>query len=121
MEKMPAHELVVAHKNAMEQIDRAHGACGPEIEIKRLAVTDSLMKVYQRGLLTLKTLRQNESQRILVQYVNVSECGQAMIGNAGQGSTKASCIARYQAESPDRQSSRTRSPPSVVARTAGIP
>jgi len=37
--------------------------------------------VYQQGLLTLRKLRQNGHQRIVVQYVNVREGGQAVIGN----------------------------------------
>ena len=39
------------------------------------------MSVYQQGLLTLKKLRQGGQQKITVQYVNVSEGGQAVIGN----------------------------------------
>lgn len=84
IEKMLAHQLAVAHKNAMEQIDRAHGACGPEMELKRLAVATRLMTVYQQGLLTLKKLRQGGKQQITVQYVNVSEGSQAVIGNVGR-------------------------------------
>ena len=80
LEKMLAHQLAVAHKNAMEQIGRAHGACPPDIEIKRLNVATRLMSVYQQGLLTLKKLRQGQ-QKITVQYVNVAEGGQAVIGN----------------------------------------
>lgn len=81
VEKMLAHQLAVAHKNAMEQINRAHGACGPEIEIKRLAMATRLMTVYQQGLLTLKKLRQSGRQQIIVQYVNVSHGRQAVIGS----------------------------------------
>jgi hypothetical protein len=85
VEKMLAHQLAVTHKNAMEQINRAHGACGPEIEIKRLAVAARLMTVYQQGLLALKKLRQGGRQQILVQYVNVSHGSQAIVGNADHG------------------------------------
>ena len=81
LEKMLAHQLAVAHKNAMEQIGRAHGACPPDIEIKRLNVATRLMSVYQQGLLTLKKLRQGGRQQIIVQYVNVSHGSQAVIGN----------------------------------------
>lgn len=81
MEKMLAHQLAVAHKNAMEQINHAHGACGPEIEIKRLAVATRLMTVYQQGLLTLKKLRPGGRQQITVQYVNVSHGSQAIVGS----------------------------------------
>jgi hypothetical protein len=43
------------------------------------------MHAYQQGLLTLQKLRQNGQQRIMVQYVNVSEGGQAVIGNIEKG------------------------------------
>jgi hypothetical protein len=81
LEKMLAHQLAVAHKNAMEQIGRAHGACTPDTEIKRLNVATRLMSVYQQGLLTLKKLRQDGRQQIVVQYVNVSHGSQAVIGS----------------------------------------
>ena len=80
LERMLAHQLAVTHKMAIEQMSRAHGACMPEIEIKRLNVATRLMSVYQQGLLTLKKLRQGQ-QKITVQYVNVAEGGQAVIGN----------------------------------------
>ena len=81
LERMLAHQLAVAHKNAMEQVRQAHGACSPDTEIKRLNVATRLMAVFQQGLLTLKKLRQGGQQKITVQYVNVSEGGQAVIGN----------------------------------------
>ena len=80
LERMLGHQLAVTHKMAIEQIHRAHGACSPDIEIKRLNAATRLMSVYQQGLLTLKKLRQGQ-QKITVQYVNVSEGGQAVIGN----------------------------------------
>jgi hypothetical protein len=88
LEKMLAHQLAVAHINAMEQIGRAHGACAPDTEIKRLNVATRFMSVFQQGLLTLKKLRQGGRQQITVQYVNVSHGSQAVIGsveNAGRG------------------------------------
>ena len=85
LEKMLAHQLAVAHKNAMEQIGRAHGACAPDIEIKRLNVATRLMSVFQQGLLTLKKIRQGGRQQITVQYVNVSHGSQAVIGSVENG------------------------------------
>jgi hypothetical protein len=80
LERMLAHQLAVTHKMVIEQMSRAHGACPPDTEIKRLNVATRLMSVYQQGLLTLKKLRQGQ-QKITVQYVNVAEGGQAVIGN----------------------------------------
>lgn len=86
LEKMLAHQLAVAHKNAMEQIGRAHGACAPDTEIKRLNVATRFMSVFQQGLLTLKKLRQGGRQQITVQHVNVSHGSQAVIGSVENGS-----------------------------------
>lgn len=121
LEKMLAHQLAVAHAVVMEQMEHVHVSEEGDASAKRLVAMARCLQAYQHGLLTLKKLHRNKGQRILVQYVNLSEGGQAMIRNVGQGSVKAYCIARHQAESTDRQSSRTRSPPSVVARTARIP
>jgi len=44
------------------------------------------MSVYQQGLLTLQKLSQGGHQRISVQYVNVSEGGQAVIGKIERSS-----------------------------------
>ena len=85
LEKMLAHQLAVAHKNAMEQIGRAHGACMPDAEIKRLNVATRFMSIFQQGLLTLKKLRQCGQKWITVQYVNVSQGSQAVIGSVENG------------------------------------
>ena len=85
LEKMLAHQLAVVHKNAMEQIGRAHGACMPDMEIKRLNVATRFMSVFQQGLLTLKKLRQGGQQQITVQYVNVSQGSQPVIGSVENG------------------------------------
>jgi len=39
------------------------------------------MSVYQQGLLALHKMRQNGQQRIMVQYINVSQGSQAVIEN----------------------------------------
>ena len=49
LEKMLAHQVAVAHKNVMEQIGRAHGACTPDTEIKRLNAATRLMSAFQQG------------------------------------------------------------------------
>ena len=47
---------------------------------QRLNAAARCMAVYQQGLLALK-VRRNGQQRIMVQYVNVSNSSQAVIGN----------------------------------------
>jgi hypothetical protein len=58
---MLVHQLAAAHKVTMEQLGR--------------------VKFDQDGLLTLCTIRQNGNQRITVQYVNVSNGSQAILGD----------------------------------------
>src|SRR5215831_15140431 len=81
LEKMLAHQLAAIHKSVMEQL----GACTREADTaaqaKRLNATARCMKVYQDGLLTLCKIRQNGNQRIIVQYVNVSNGSQAILGD----------------------------------------
>jgi len=81
LEQMMAHELAVAHKLVMELIGRARGASGSDAELKRLNLATRFMAVFQQGMLTLKKIRQSGQQKITVQYVNVSDGGQAVIGD----------------------------------------
>ena len=43
------------------------------------------METFQRGLLTLKRLRGTGEQRIVIQHVNVTDGGQAVIGQVNPG------------------------------------
>ena len=44
-----------------------------------------MMETFQRGLLTFQRLRTGGEQTITVQYLNVSEGGQAIVGNVKTG------------------------------------
>lgn len=86
LEKMLAHQLAATHKLVMEQMGMVYVREERDTQAKRLTAIARCLTAYQQGLLTLRKLRQNGNQRILVQYVNVSEGGQAVIGNVGRGS-----------------------------------
>jgi hypothetical protein len=80
LEKMLAHQLAAAHKAAMEMIGSVHpNSHDGSAHTKRLNAAARCMRAYQEGLQTLWKLRQGGKQRIMVQYVNVSEGGQAVI------------------------------------------
>ena len=81
IERMLMHRLAVAHKNAMQQVSRAHSAYDFATEMKRYALATRFMTIFQQGMLTLKKIRQGGQQKITVQYVNVSDGGQAVIGD----------------------------------------
>src|SRR5215831_15260196 len=85
LEKMLAHQQAVLHKLAMELMARAIGEHDAAAQAKRVNAAVRCMTVYQKGLLTLRKLRQGGHQRISVQYVNVSEGSQAVIGNVVKG------------------------------------
>jgi hypothetical protein len=77
---MLAHQLATAHKMAMEQMGQVQDDHNAVVQAKRINAAIRCMTVYQKGMLTLYKLRQGGQQRIMVQYVNVSEGGQAVIG-----------------------------------------
>ena len=81
LEKMLAHQQAVLHKQAMELMARAIGEHDAAAQAKRVNAAVRCMTAYQQGLLTLRKLRQGGHQRISVQYVNVSEGSQAVVGN----------------------------------------
>lgn len=80
-ERMLAHQLAAAHKAAMELLGHVHYEQNTVARSKRLNAAARCMTAYQQGLLTLHKMRQNGNQRITVQYVNVSDGSQAVIGN----------------------------------------
>ena len=81
LEKMLAHQLAAAHKEDMHQLGRVKYDYDSAAEAKRLNAVSRCMAAYQNGLLTLRKLRQSGNQRITVQYVNVSNGSQAVIGD----------------------------------------
>jgi hypothetical protein len=82
LEKMLAHQLAAAHKATMEMI----GSLVPHsrdaaIQNRRLNAAVRCMTAYQQGLLTLGKLRMGGHQRISVQHIQVSDGGQAIVGD----------------------------------------
>lgn len=68
LEKMLAHQLAVAHKSAMTLAEK--GAFQPDAaeKARMLNLAGRMMETYQRGLLTLQRLRNNDSR-----YVDLTE------------------------------------------------
>jgi hypothetical protein len=84
LEKMLAHQLAVAHKAALEIMDKAAFQQDLGDKARLLNLAARMMETYQRGLLTLDRIRSKGEQRIVVQYVNVKDGGQAIIGNVSR-------------------------------------
>jgi hypothetical protein len=81
LEKMLAHQLAATHKQIMELMGEV--SCQPNAgaQAKRINAAARYMSVYQQGMLALHKIRQNGQQRIMVQYVDVSNGSQAVIRN----------------------------------------
>ena len=81
LERMLAHQMGAAHKLAMEQMGRVSYEHDAAAQAKRWNAAARCMTVCQQGLLALHKIRQNGQHRIMVQYVNVSNGSQAVIGS----------------------------------------
>lgn len=79
--KMLAHQLAAAHKVVMDLMGSISWTHDPAVQSRRINTAARCMAVYQQGLLALDKMRRNGNQRIMVQYVNVSDGSQAVIGN----------------------------------------
>jgi hypothetical protein len=88
LEKMLVHQMAAAHKLAMEQMGQVSCEYNAAAQAKRLNAVARCMAVYQQGLLALHKIRQNGQQRILVQYVNVNNGSQAVIGKVERAGRK---------------------------------
>ena len=85
LEKMLAHQMAALHKSVMEQIGQLQYEPDAAAQAKRLNAAAKCMTAYQHGLLTLRKMRQGGKQRITVQYVNVSNGSQAVLGDVVKG------------------------------------
>jgi len=89
LEKMLCHQLAAAHRAAMKLTASSLNTPLPPVEMARLSnAAARMMQVYQEGLLTLQKIRTGGKQTVVVQHVQVSEGGQAVVAgsmNSGEG------------------------------------
>ena len=90
LEKMLAHQMAVCHQEALRYVIKATFEQDSAQAVRMMNLSTRLMETYQKGLLTLKRLRGTGEQRITIQHVNVTDGGQAVIGQlkAGGGNKK---------------------------------
>ena len=81
LEKMLAHQLAATHKQIMKLMGAVSYQPNADAQAKRMNAAARCMAVYQQGMLALHKIRQKGEQCIMVQYVNVSQGSQAVIGN----------------------------------------
>jgi hypothetical protein len=85
LEKMLAHQLAVCHDSAMRYVTKASLERDALHSVRMMNLATRSMETFQKGLLTLKRMRANGEQRIMVQHVDVREGGQAVIGQLAPG------------------------------------
>jgi hypothetical protein len=87
LEKMLCHQMAAAHFAAMKLLARAGASGMPPVEMARLSNSAArMMDVYQAAFLTLQKIRTGGKQVVVVQHVQVSDGGQAVIaGNMKAG------------------------------------
>ena len=88
LEKILCHQMAAAHHMAMKLLTRGADTRLPPVETARLMNAGArLMQVFQEGLLVLKKNRTGGQQKIVVQHVQVSDGGQAVIAGRLAGAS----------------------------------
>lgn len=85
LEGLLAGQMTIAHNLAAEFAKRAATTDFPQMADLYVNRTVKLMNVFARQMETLMKYRQKGQQKIVVQHVQVSEGGQAIIGDVHQG------------------------------------
>jgi plastocyanin len=90
LEKMLCHQKAGAHFTAMRLLEQgANPNLQPGEAARFTNASARMMDAYQAACLTLLKLNTRGTQRVLVQYVNVGQGGQAVVaGRVGGGSRK---------------------------------
>lgn len=84
-EMMLCDQLAVAHKTALELVDKGMLEADSIERARTVGVAVKFMDVFQRGLLALQRARTGGEQRITIHHVNVGEGGQAIVGGVQTG------------------------------------
>jgi hypothetical protein len=87
LEKMLAHQMAVLHDTAMQNASKAALEQDPVHSVRMMNLSLRAMDTFQKGLLTFKRLRGSGEQKITIQHVNVTQGGQAVIGQVQTGGT----------------------------------
>jgi hypothetical protein len=83
LEKMLCHQMAAIHRAAMKLVARSLDMHEQPVEMARLSnAAARAMQVYQEALLTLQKLRTGGKQTVVVQHVQVSDGGQAVIAGS---------------------------------------
>lgn len=85
LEMMLVHQMALCHDRSFKVITEAEGQKDPVEKARLLNAGARLMKVFQDGLLALNKIRTGGRQTVLVQHVQVSDGGQAVVSGMVKG------------------------------------
>jgi hypothetical protein len=90
LEKMVCHQMAAGHRVAMKQLSMALNETLPIVEIARISnAAARMMQVCQEALLTIHRIRVGGRQTVLVQHVQVSGGGKAVVaGNVNRNPSR---------------------------------
>jgi hypothetical protein len=79
LEKMLAHQMALCHDQSFRLITQANELRDNLEKVRMLNAAARFMKAYQDGFLCLNRIRTGGKQTVVVQHVNVSDGGQAVV------------------------------------------
>lgn len=86
VEKMLAHQMAACHHMAMKLAPQVMQHRDNVDQTRTVNAVTRLMRTYQEGMLTLMKFRTGGKQTVVVQHVNITDGGQAVIaGKVGRG------------------------------------
>lgn len=85
LEKMLAHQMAVLHDTAMQNASKAALEPDPVNSVRMMSLSIRSFEAYQKAMLVYKRFRGTGEQRITIQHVNVTQGGQAVIGQVQPG------------------------------------
>lgn len=93
LEKMLSHQIALCHAKAFETISQAGEQRDICDQVRLLNAGTRLIKAFQEGLLALHKIRTGGKQTVVVQHVNVTDGGQAVVAGTvkGRGSPDGGC------------------------------
>jgi hypothetical protein len=83
LEKMLVHQMAAAHHAAFKLLVRVSDPSLPPVEVARLTnAAARMMDLFQQGFLTLQKVRSGGKQTVVVQHVQISDGGQAVVAGS---------------------------------------
>lgn len=79
IEQMLVHQMAAAHRASLDLVAEAGNTRDPVEKCRLLNTAARLIDVYQKGVLTINKIRTGGQQTVLVQHVQVTDGGQAVI------------------------------------------